>query len=358
MVHSLKKLLFVCCFFAPWAHSQVYNQFQCGGDLNGAGCTWNNQVITPSAVTLAKQAALAADSFIANATNASATPQAVNPLAAANLLSAVLNVTAVSTVNVTTSGVQTVDGVALANGQSVLLTGQTSSVNDGIWIVNSAGAWTRPINFPAGYIIAQNCDVFVIARQGTVRVGQGFRLATGSGAITIGTTGQAWGIAAQVVPTATNSVLGIVKVTDSSTELVPSMDGAPIDTGGNVIDCVGFEDTAGSVGDTGNPAGTLGPCVVSDANGHPTLNGNGTAPVITGTGCTVTSVVANDNSGAVAAAGIDTCTITFGSAFTKTPFCAVSGYSATALPFISTAPTTTAFIVKTAAAGTFSYVCL
>ena len=342
----MKKLLLLFLLCGP-VSAQVYNQFECGGDLNGAGCTWNSQVISPAAVTLAKQANLAANSFQANATSSAATPQAINPLAAANLLSAVINVTVVATGNITASGIQTVDGITLANGQSALLAGQTSSVNDGIFIVNSAGAWTRAINFPNGYIIAQNCDILVIPRQGTTFQGHNFKLVTTAGAITIGTSAEPWSNSAQVIPEAQPSTFGTVEVTATNGNTVSSFDG-PVTT---VNDCVQFADAAGSIGDVFQL-----PCAFSDANGHftPIVQTN---PTVTGTGCSASGTIW-DSSGAVVATGIDTCTITFGGAYTTTPFCVVSGYSATVLPFISTPPNTAAFSVKTAAAGTFSYNCL
>jgi len=56
-----------------------------------------------------------------------------------------------STANVTTlSGPQTVNGVALIAGQRIGLKNQTTSINNGVWVVN-AGAWTRPTDFAVGF---------------------------------------------------------------------------------------------------------------------------------------------------------------------------------------------------------------
>lgn len=45
--------------------------------------------------------------------------------------------------NITTSGLQTVDTVPLANGDRVLLCGQSVTTANGIYVCNSAGAWPR-----------------------------------------------------------------------------------------------------------------------------------------------------------------------------------------------------------------------
>jgi hypothetical protein len=56
----------------------------------------------------------------------------------------------VATSNITTlSGLPTVDGVTLVNGNTILLIAQTNAVNNGLWVVAS-GAWTRPTDFETG----------------------------------------------------------------------------------------------------------------------------------------------------------------------------------------------------------------
>jgi len=51
--------------------------------------------------------------------------------------------------NTTLSGTSTIQGVALVAGDRVLATGQTSSINNGIYVV-AAGAWTRALDMAAG----------------------------------------------------------------------------------------------------------------------------------------------------------------------------------------------------------------
>jgi hypothetical protein len=103
-------------------------------------------------------------------------------------------VTVVTTINITQSGEQTIDGVAVlavnAAGvpDRVLCTGQTTASQNGIWDV-STGSWTRSLDCNASYDIVKGSTVLVTA--GTTYVGTYWRVAT-SNPITIGTTSMAW----------------------------------------------------------------------------------------------------------------------------------------------------------------------
>jgi len=73
----------------------------------------------------------------------------------------------VSDSNKALTGSATIDGVATANSDRVLLAGQTNDVENGIWDVNHGGAWTRAVDaddtgeLPAGTAtIAQEGDVY------------------------------------------------------------------------------------------------------------------------------------------------------------------------------------------------------
>jgi hypothetical protein len=59
------------------------------------------------------------------------------------------------------SGQQSVDGVLVPNGAIVLATTQASSVNNGLWVVNAGGAWTRPADFATGSFLARDTIVIV-----------------------------------------------------------------------------------------------------------------------------------------------------------------------------------------------------
>lgn len=59
------------------------------------------------------------------------------------------------------SGQQSVDGVLAPNGAVVLVTSQSSSVSNGLWVVNSGGAWSRPADFATGSYLARDTIVIV-----------------------------------------------------------------------------------------------------------------------------------------------------------------------------------------------------
>lgn len=92
----------------------------------------------------------------------------------------------VDTTGVTMSYTQTVDGVALVNGNRVLRAVGTAS-NNGIWVVNSAGAWTRANDYAAGTNVPQGMTVEV--SEGTTNSGTLWQLQPVAGElITVGAT--------------------------------------------------------------------------------------------------------------------------------------------------------------------------
>lgn len=96
-------------------------------------------------------------------------------------------VRAATTGNITLSGTQSVDGVALAAGDRVLVKDQASPVNNGIYVV-AAGAWTRATDMD------QNSEVLgatVFVSEGTTNGNAQYKMTT-DGPITIGTTGLVW----------------------------------------------------------------------------------------------------------------------------------------------------------------------
>lgn len=349
----LAQSLIVFLTLCGISSAQIYNQFSPGGDLAGAGSTWNSQVIANGAVTLQKQANLAGNSIQCNESSNSATPSACTPTAAAVLMSAAITVQVVATTNNTLTGLQTIDGQPMTSGQSVLVIGQTIGSQNGIYLVQS-GAWIRDKNFPSGYVLPQNCDILFLIQRGTLFGRYWFRLDTSGGSLTIGTSNLVIGVIPEKLATAT--VAGVVVITEAGDKSVGLASGAVV----NQFDCPDYNDVStglsGSIADDGNAAFVTGPCVTSDPIGHPHF-ALITAPTVSGAGCSAVAG-SQDNTGAIVATGIDTCTVAFGGVFTTAPFCTVSGYSATVLPTISSAPTTLHAIFATAAAGTFSYHCL
>lgn len=94
----------------------------------------------------------------------------------------------VSKSNITLSATQTIDGVALAVGDRVLVAGQTTNTANGLYVVAS-GAWTRTTDADATGELAAGTMVNVA--EGTAEADTLWGLVT-NGAITIGTTGQTW----------------------------------------------------------------------------------------------------------------------------------------------------------------------
>jgi hypothetical protein len=84
------------------------------------------------------------------------------PLSAGLIVTGAIQVRVRGNANVALTGLQTINGVALVAGDSVLLVGQTNPIQNGVWFV-SATAWARPGVFDSGLHAA---GVLVVAQQG------------------------------------------------------------------------------------------------------------------------------------------------------------------------------------------------
>jgi hypothetical protein len=93
-----------------------------------------------------------------------------------------------TTANITLSGLQTIDGVALAEGDRVLVKNQTDARDNGIRIA-STGNWERSADFRNSRDVVTGTQVFVTS--GTVSADRMYRVST-TGAISIGTTSVAF----------------------------------------------------------------------------------------------------------------------------------------------------------------------
>ncbi|HNV18253.1 MAG TPA: hypothetical protein PKJ52_01270 [Rectinema sp.] len=93
-------------------------------------------------------------------------------------------VKAATTANITLSGTQTIDGIACAASDRVLVKDQTTASGNGIYVV-AAGAWSRATDLDEGSEFTNG--VAVTVEQGTVNGDKAFVMST-DGAITIGTT--------------------------------------------------------------------------------------------------------------------------------------------------------------------------
>lgn len=109
--------------------------------------------------------------------------------ATASGLDAKESVRVLASTNITLSGAQTIDGIAVVAGNRVLATGQTTASQNGIWVVQ-AGAWTRPTDFnsTAGSVDAGS---FTFVEEGTTYAASGWVLQT-KNPITVDTTSLSW----------------------------------------------------------------------------------------------------------------------------------------------------------------------
>lgn len=92
-------------------------------------------------------------------------------------------VRAATTANITLSGAQTIDGVAVVAGDRVLVKAQTAGSANGIYIA-ATGAWARATDFDTG---AEALGAAAFISEGTT-LGNTVWLQTADGPITIGTT--------------------------------------------------------------------------------------------------------------------------------------------------------------------------
>lgn len=101
-----------------------------------------------------------------------------------------------TTANITLSGEQTIDGVAVVEGDRVLVKDQTDTTENGIYDA-STGAWTRALDFDGANDVVRGTLVNVVS--GTVGGGFVYELTTAN-PITIGTTSLAFAIVFATVP--------------------------------------------------------------------------------------------------------------------------------------------------------------
>ena len=97
------------------------------------------------------------------------------------------SVKAASTANLTLSGTQTVDGVALVANDRCLVKDQSTAANNGIYLVQS-GAWTRALDMDAW---AEVPSAYTFVEQGTTNADTGWVVTADQGG-TLGTTAITW----------------------------------------------------------------------------------------------------------------------------------------------------------------------
>jgi hypothetical protein len=96
-------------------------------------------------------------------------------------------VVAIATSNITLSGTQTIDGVSVAAGDRVLVAGQTTAADNGIYVAAS-GAWSRAADANTAAEVTKGATTLVTG--GTN--GKGDVYTQGSAVATLGTDSQSW----------------------------------------------------------------------------------------------------------------------------------------------------------------------
>lgn len=96
------------------------------------------------------------------------------------------DVVCATTANITLSGTQTIDWVAVVATNRVLVKDQTAGAENGIYLC-AAGAWTRAVDFDSNVNNEVDFGAEVCVQWGTVWAGTKWMLST-TGAITVGTT--------------------------------------------------------------------------------------------------------------------------------------------------------------------------
>lgn len=92
-----------------------------------------------------------------------------------------------TTANITLSGTQTIDGVAVVAGDRVLVKDQSAGADNGIYMA-AAGAWTRATDFDAS---SEVLGAAVFVSEGTSQGNQQWKMTTDA-PIVIGTTALVW----------------------------------------------------------------------------------------------------------------------------------------------------------------------
>lgn len=90
----------------------------------------------------------------------------------------------VSTSNITLSGTQTIDGVSLSANDRVLVAGQSTASQNGIYKVVSGGSWTRADDMATGEDAAGN---FTFIEEGTTNAENGWVCTSDKGSAVVGT---------------------------------------------------------------------------------------------------------------------------------------------------------------------------
>lgn len=136
-----------------------------------------------------------------------------------------------TTANITLSGTQTIDGVALSVNDRVLVMNQNTGADNGIYTV-AAGVWQRASDFDED--IDVNTGAFVFVQAGTLYANTGWRLQT-SGTVQLGTTSLSF-----TQFSGAGSFTAGGGLTQTGTEFAANVDGVTIQVNGsNQLEVIG-----------------------------------------------------------------------------------------------------------------------
>ena len=158
--------------------------------------------------------------------------------------------------SITLSGLQTIDGVSLSADNRVLLNGQSTTSQNGLWLAQSS-TWTRPTDFSAGTTAG---SAYVLIQSGTTYAGTGWVCSTPSATIDatattdpisfsqFSTTGQTTATnvgtgAGQIFRDKTGNTLNLktvaagthITVTDNSNDITLATDGVSTNTASTLV---------------------------------------------------------------------------------------------------------------------------
>lgn len=174
----------------------AYSKLALSNSIVSADIVNGTIVAADTAISLAQLAAqtasagdiTASSQKITNLANGTASGDAVNKgqldAAVLGLVDFKASARSVSTSNITLSGAQTIDGVSVIAGDRVLVAGQTTGADNGIYVA-AAGAWSRATDADASAEVT--AGMYLAVEEGTT-YGDTVWLLTTNNPITLGTT--------------------------------------------------------------------------------------------------------------------------------------------------------------------------
>ncbi len=204
-----------------------------------------------------------------------------------------------TTANITLSGTQTIDGIAVIAGDRVLVKNQTTASQNGIYVV-AAGAWSRATDADTSAEVT--CGMMCILEEGAQAAASRIWILTTANPITLGTTSLTFATVPTVISdgttiTNTGGTLSVTTNGIGNTQLRQgvglSVIGRATNTTGNVADIVGTDGQALRVSGTTLGFGTLVTAAYTDASVTYSKIQNGTGLSVVGRAANTSGVNAD-----------------------------------------------------------------